>query len=209
MSGSHSAYEIYSDWIQCMAYMIYNTVQLCHDKLWKFREDMYLAIMKKYNHDEQIRLCEMTAWLTESLEENPHDVLGEVYMKSDMGSSAAGQFFTPFHLSEFVARIALKEDITNYDGHIIELNEPSCGGGGMIIAAAKVLQEAGINYQKKMKVVAQDLDWKGVYMTYVQLSLLGINAICVHGDTLKNPYDLRVTRREDIMLTPAAMGALK
>ena len=78
----------------------------------------------------------------------------------------------------------------------------------MIIAVAKVLHEEKIDWQKRMKVVAQDLDWKGVYMCYVQLSLLGINAVCVQGDTLKEPYVHGKTSRRHILFTPAAMGVL-
>jgi hypothetical protein len=90
----------------------------------------------------------------------------------------------------------------------LTINEPSCGGGGMIIAACKVLKDNGFNFQKRLRVVAQDLDWKGVYMTYLQLSLIGCNAIVVQGDTLCEPYDLSRTPRDRIMRTPMNMGAL-
>ena len=49
---------------------------------------------------------------------------------------------------------------------------PKCGSGGMVVATAQVLQKRGINYQKTLDVVCQDLDWLAVYMCYVQLSLL-------------------------------------
>lgn len=61
---------------------------------------------------------------------------------------------------------------------------------------------------KAMDVVAQDLDWKGVYMCYVQLSLLGISAICVQGDTLMNPYVKGKTERSHILITPMKAGML-
>lgn len=77
----------------------------------------------------------------------------------------------------------------------------------MIIAAAKVLKAKGVDYQRKMDVVAQDLDWKGVYMCYLQLSLLGIPAVCVQGDTLAEPY-IPGYPRERVMYTPAKMGVL-
>ena len=132
------------------------------------------------------------------------DVLGEIYMESGCGNKSTGQFFTPFHLSELCARL----DLTGADGsRMIELNEPSCGGGGMMIAAAKVLKVKGINYQKIMKVVAQDLDWKAVYMCYVQLSILGIDAVVVQGDTLSEP-DWRSRPPECIFRTPKNMGVL-
>ena len=75
----------------------------------------------------------------------------------------------------------------------------------MIIAAAKVLREKGVDYQKRLRVIAQDLDWKGVYMTYLQLSLLGIRAKVVQGDTLCSPYDQYRTPKNHIMETPAEM----
>lgn len=77
----------------------------------------------------------------------------------------------------------------------------------MIIAAAKVLKDRGINYQNVMKVVAQDLDWKAVYMCYTQLSLLGINAVVVQGNTLEEP-DWRTRPKECIFRTPKNMGLL-
>lgn len=74
----------------------------------------------------------------------------------------------------------------------------------MIIAAAKVLKEQGIDYQRIMKVTAQDLDWKGVYMTYVQLSLLGISATVIQGDTLA----AGAVSKEQILYTPKKKGML-
>lgn len=207
IAGKYSAYEVFTDWIRCMAMSISNSVTLIHDSVWKEREDIYMSTIQKYSSKERISFCEMTAWLAETLDDGPDDVLGDIYMKSGMGSKAAGQFFTPFHLSELCARLSINTDILKENG-VIELNEPSCGGGGMIIAVAKTLHDAGINYQKRLRVVAQDLDWKGVYMCYVQLSLLGISAICVQGDTLREPFDPARTERAHMLFTPAKMGVL-
>lgn len=208
ISGKYSAYEVFTDWIRCMALSISNNLSFFHGQIWQDREQAYIDTMRKYTLDERNMLCEMVAWLIETLDDGPDDVLGDIYMKSGMGSKAAGQFFTPFHLSELTARMALENTITSYDGRVIELSEPSCGGGGMILAAARVLHDAGIDFQRKMKVVAQDLDWKGVYMCYVQLSFLGIDAICVQGDTLRDPYVLGRTDPAHILYTPARMGVL-
>lgn len=77
----------------------------------------------------------------------------------------------------------------------------------MVIAACKALHEAGFDFQRKLDVVAQDLDWKGVYMTYLQLSLIGCHATVVQGDTLCDPYTSRYPP-ERTMRTPAKMGVL-
>ena len=211
MSGKYSGYEIFTDWIRCLALAIENSTHMIHNKEWKDREQLYIDTMRKYNPEEHEKFGELTACLVDALEEGPDDILGKVYMEAGMGSKIAGQFFTPFHLSVLCARIGLHEQIEDYKaGRLdkITVNEPSCGGGAMIIAAAKVLQEHEINYQKAMDVVAQDLDWKGVYMCYVQLSLLGISAICVQGDTLCDPYVEGKTKRSHIMRTPMKAGML-
>lgn len=209
MSGKYSAYEIFSDWIRCIAMSISNSTTFIHTKIWQEREQMYLDTMRKYTEKDRQRLFELTACLVDTLEDGPDDVLGKVYMESGMGSKAAGQFFTPFHVAELSARTALVDMIPSLKDEKtkLTLNEPTCGGGAMIIAAAKVLMDEGINYQKVMEVVAQDLDWKGVYMCYVQLSLLGISAICVQGDTLAEPYT-KDTDRSHILITPRKAGAL-
>ena len=132
------------------------------------------------------------------------DLLGEIYMESGCGNSSTGQFFTPFHLSEMVARINQDEYLKKRG----EMFEPSVGGGGMVIAVAKVMKDSGINYQRNLKVVAQDIDWLSVYMSYIQFSLLGINAIVVQGDSLSQPYIPRNYEKRRILKTPNAMGIL-
>lgn len=204
MAGKYNAYEIFMDWITCFAISISNSLGMIHDEVWNEREEHYLQIMKKYNEKERAKFGELVAMLIEELENDPRDVLGECFMSSGMGSDAGGQFFTPYHVSQLLANLDL-EEYTN--GEPVTLAEPSCGSGGSIIAAAMALKEKGINYQKTMKVVAQDLDWKCVHMCYVQCSLLGIDAICVQGDTLIKPYIKGYPRRQ-IMRTPANVGAL-
>ena len=211
MAGRYSAYEIFTDWIRCLALSIEQSTHLLRDERWESREREYIDTIKKYSDEEKTKIYKMTAYLIDTLEDGPDDVLGDVYMKSDMGSKAAGQFFTPFHLSVLTAKLGLMEQIQAYKtGKLekIEINEPACGGGAMILAAAKVLQESGVNYQEAMEVVAQDLDWKGVYMCYVQLSLLGISAICVQGDTLSSPYDPERTEKGHMLKTPRKAGLL-
>lgn len=205
LSGGYSSYEIFSDWIRLMAFSISNSLSPIHDKLWNDRESSYRETISKYKDRERGMLQECFSLLVETLEE-PSDVLGDVFMRSGMGSQSAGQFFTPFHLSVLTAQTGIDVEELKKTDDLIRMNEPSCGGGGMIIATAKVLKEAGIDYQSRMRVIAQDLDWKGVYMTYVQVSLLGIHAWCIQGDSLSDSV-LKVPR-EKVLYTPKAAGVL-
>lgn len=206
ISGRYSPYNVFTDWVELCALAIQNNCCLIRNKVWQDRERLYIDIARKYTEKEQETFIRMFIWLGDALTENLSDVLGEIFMEAGMGSKYTGQFFTPFHLSKLCARAVLDLDKLPEKGHL-KLNEPSSGGGGMVIAACKVLHEAGFDFQRRLDVVAQDLDWKGVYMTYLQLSLIGCRAIVAQGDTLADPYR-KGYPQERIMRTPAMMGAI-
>lgn len=205
LSGSYASYEVFSDFVKCAALSISNFTEINQGKIKEKREREYLEIMRKYTKEERKVFPELMNLLIDAMEENIEDVLGDVYMSGNMGNKHTGQFFTPFHISMLCARQRLPKIIEKP----LEVYEPSAGGGGMIIALVKVMVERGINPQRYLEVTAQDLDWKGVYMTYLQLSILGIKAIVVQGDTLAEPFtSLRDYPQERVFLTPARKGML-
>lgn len=201
MAGKYSAYEVFTDWIRMTAICISNATQPVHSRLWENREALYLDTARRYAPEEVESFCRMTGMLTKALEENMQDVLGLVYMKSGMGSAAAGQFFTPPHVQELLADLMIQR---RGDGRY-SIYEPSCGSGGMIIAAASTLKKQDESFQNRLYVVAQDIDLKGVYMTYIQLSLLGIKAVCIQGNSL-GKKDIWAIPKENKYYTPAWMG---
>jgi hypothetical protein len=210
MSGSQSSYSIFSDWIECFALSIANTCMMIHGSVWQEREKRYLQIINKYNKEERMQFAEMCELLTAAYEDGDNfrfgDILGEIYMESGSGNKHTGQFFTPYHVSLLTAQMSVSAD---YDGEKpIKINEPACGSGGMIVAAAEVLHRRGINFQRCMRVETQDLDWKAVYMCYVQLSLLGIDAVVIQGDTLTEPYTGGNYPQNKVFRTPCNMGML-
>ena len=208
LSGKYNPYQVFTDWIAMSALSISNSCQLIHNKIYQDREQKYIAIAKKYDAEELKVFGNMTGALALVLEENMSDVLGEIYMKAGCGSKATGQFFTPYHLSYVAAKLCYENQFSqNATNDEVEINEPSTGGGGKMIAICQVAKESGLDYQRKIHITAQDLDWNGVYMTYVQLSLLGAQAIVVQGDTLIDPYH-RGYDESRVFRTPAEMGAI-
>lgn len=197
MSGSKSPYNVFTDWIKCTALAIMQSVWFSED-----REQIYLDIIKDYNGRDFSDMC---AWLSETIECKMTDVLGNLFMQSGWGNKNTGQFFTPYTLSLATADLVMT-DLP--DNEYITLNEPSAGAGGMVIAAAEIVKNSGRNYQKCLRVVAQDLDWNAFYMCYIQLSLYGIDAKVVQGDTLLDkPFK---NFDSNVFLTPMFMlnGAL-
>ena len=203
ISGTYSPYQVFSDWVAMSAISIQNNCTIIRDDIWTGRERRYMDIANKYGKEEQIKFSCMFGMLIDAMGEEIRDWLGQIYMESGCGNKNTGQFFTPWHISLLVAEAGLEKEI----GRKIELNEPSSGGGGTILAAAAALKKRGVNYQNVLDVVAQDLDWLAVYMTYVQLSIAGINAYVLQGDTLQG-LKLKDFRKECIFKTPKKMGEI-
>ena len=204
LSGSRSSYEVFCDWVECSAITIQNSCRLSRDKLRTAREEQYLRTIRPYG--ENAGLFEgMLGLMTMGLADGPHDILGEVYVKVRLWDRKTVPLFTPFHINYMRAKMAVMDEDGNRE---ITLNEPSCEAGGMVIATARALMDKGVNYQRCLEVVAQDLDWIAVYMCYIQLSLLGISATVVQGDTLSNPYIPGQTAPECVFYTPRNMGVI-
>ena len=72
--------------------------------------------------------------------------------------------------------------------NLITLSEPCSGSGGMIIAYAETMKEKGYNYQHQSYVEAVDIDDICFKIAYIQLSLLGIPAKVIRGDSLAMRY---------------------
>lgn len=180
--GRRRTSQVFRDFCELSALSIRNSVDLNgRDE----REARYLEIAGTYSPDELNRFAEALAHLTEQLSDGLTDALGQLYMSLDLGNERLGQFFTPYDVSLLTARLVadeMTEKLKTTD--FVTVHEPASGSGGMIIALADVLQQAGVNYQQSMIVTAVDLDITAVHMSYIQLALLYIPAVIHHGNTL-------------------------
>ena len=96
-----------------------------------------------------------------------------------------GQFFTPQHISEFMGKIAAIDVGRTIDEYgYCSVLEPASGSGTMVLGFAQAMKEQGYNYQKQLLAQAVDIDIRCVHMTYLQLSLYGIPAVVIHGNSL-------------------------
>lgn len=148
-------------------------------------EQKYLKTINKYTKGQTEEFSKLLALLVMGLEEKYQDFLGQVYMQLNLGNSVKGQFFTPYHLSQFMSEINfinIEEKLEAQD--FITLSDPCCGSSGMIIAFAETMKNKGYNYQRQLFVEVIDIDEICFMMSYVQLSLLGIPARVMLGDSL-------------------------
>lgn len=208
LAGELSPYQIFCDWVNLQAISIQNACLWVKDYAYIKRECTFKTIAEKYTSNEFEVLSKMHFALSDILSEETRDVLGDIYMKAECGNKSTGQFFTPYYISYLTARTTYLDQIKKIsDRGQIKIMEPSSGTGGMIIAVAQLMRECKIDYRKRIKAVAQDLDWNCVYMTYVQLSLLGIKAVVAQGDSIEEPYR-RGYPQTRIFKTPAEIGVI-
>ena len=181
----YSAWQVFEDFLAMSAISISNAVDWVNREK---RENQYLSIVKRYAKEELNMFPKMFAFLVELLEshaEHPHDILGSIFHELELHNKYKGQFFTPQHICDFMGMVAISENNLDINKRgFISLCEPCAGSGAMILGFAKAMKKSGYNFQQHMVVTATDIDPKCVFMTYLQLSLYGIPAVVVHGDTI-------------------------
>ncbi len=183
----NSRWDRWNDMVTLFAIEISNAVDSTHRDE---RNERYAAVAKKYKPEEFERFAALFAEIVEEFERNPfQDFLGAMYMELEMGSSQNGQFFTPYNVCEMMAETAIDDEVLSKveDHGWISVNDPTCGGGATLIAAAGSLYKRGINYQEKVLFIGQDLDQTVAMMCYIQLSLLGCAGYVHVGNTLSAP----------------------
>ena len=178
-----SPVEVFSDFVRMSACAL-----ACQT-----REEEYLEVAKKYDSDELKEFSKALAWFVNESEGKPFsDLLGGYY--EDIASKSArdtrGEFFTPEHISEFMARLCINVEKVIEDNMPVRIYEPTCGSGGIILQSAKQLAPPFTGKEKSyvdlLRFTAQDISPLACDMTYLNTTLWGIPTRVVLGNTLTN-----------------------
>jgi type I restriction-modification system DNA methylase subunit len=187
ISRSHDTHQVFNDWLEISAISVSNRLDFRQE-----RENRYLELINSYEKNYQSLLSQMFAHLVEALEEKaqahqPEDILGRIFHKLELHNRYKGQFFTPQHVSDVMATItctpeSLKKNIA-HKGYV-RVSDPACGSGVMLTSMCKAMTKEGFNYCTQLLATGTDIDLKCVHMAYLQMSLYGVPAVIVHGDSL-------------------------
>lgn len=185
----YSKWQVWNDFLSLSAISMANVVPVPEKKE---RENKYRSIINSYRKEEQEIFPKMLGLVVLALEENAEqDFLGSMYHRLELYQKQKGQFFTPYHICKFMSELQFagdgKENQLEEKGYI-SINDPACGAGAMLIAFANAAKKHGINYQKQVLFVAQDIDRTAAMMCYIQLSILGCPAVVAIGDSLAMPF---------------------
>ena len=190
LTTRHRAWDVWRDFVVMFACSLSNPVDKSH---YDEREKRYLKIINKYSKEEQQLFPELAAHTVMALEENPEqDFLGGIFMELNLGNGKNGQFFTPYHICNLMAKIAVDDVSKEIDEKgYVTIHDPCCGAGATLIAGVhevrRQLEKKNLNYQNHVLVVAQDIDEVVALMCYIHLSLLGVAAYIKVGDVFCNP----------------------
>ena len=142
-----------------------------------------------YHDEEWVCFGKMFDLTMKALERNSdQDFLGALYMKLGLSNHSRGEEFTPYGVCRVLASAAIKdiEERVQENGWT-SVSDPACGAGAILIAYANECSRRGIDFQKHVLFIGQDVSWTGAGMCFVQLSLLGCGGYVIVGNTLAKP----------------------
>ena len=164
-------YELYRKWLEAM---------------WAFMAAVrdpqgFKQCLDRYSRDEGEEFGRLLGLYVDATEAEPfRDILGEVFMRLDVKSVAAGQYFTPACIAEAMARMSFNRE--EFERLVREKDEvtvcdPCVGSGVMLLAFAKVVhQEFGRWGTNRLRLYGTDIDQRCVHMCRIQLRMNGLDA---------------------------------
>lgn len=203
LSYRHSTWKIWVDFVDLTAISLSNTREI-RDDIRIAREKKHKELFDSYDAEEQALFVEMLTCLMEEYVENTaQDFLGSLYMELDFGNDCKGQFFTPWHIAELMARMNISKDMDSelVEKGYISVCDSTCGSGVMLIAFASVYKSFTEDYADKVLFAGQDLDPVVAKMCYIQLCLIGAAGYVKIGNVFTEPITT-CDIGEDVWFTP-------
>jgi hypothetical protein len=168
LSHRHSLWRAFSSFIELSALTLSNAFDLYHQPK---REARYLQTAQGYSREELCQLASLLAMTTLALDLGFADVLGKLFTRLELYNVQAGQAYTPYPVAQAMARISFHDaQEVLKERSFLRVCEPCVGAGVLVIALAEAMQEAGVNYQQAMHVIATDIDLHAVHMASISSS---------------------------------------
>jgi type I restriction-modification system DNA methylase subunit len=170
--GHMHSYDLFRAWLEAA----WAFLDAFHDR------EGFRKTLDHYTFEQGKEFGRMLEIYTQAVEEDPfQDILGETFMRLDVNSVRAGQFFTPMNIAEMMAKMqfdkAAFETCIQEKGYVT-VCDPAVGSGVMLLAFAKVVHaELGRPALSKIRFYGTDIDLRCVLMCRIQLRMNGLDAV--------------------------------
>ena len=146
-----------------------------------------------------------------SVEDLPfRDILGTLFMRLDLKSVQAGQYFTPFCIAQMMAKMTFdREEFLRLvkERGSVSVCDPAAGSGVMLLAFAKAVHDSlGRDGTDRLRLYGMDIDIRCVSMCRIQLRMNGLDgfgrmaALVAHAEALD---DVNAAQDTEAELIPA------
>lgn len=183
-SVRHDRWRTFNDFLEMAFCTLAQRNGFCTKEDAETLEARYMVAIEPYKeHDARFEFAKMLGMVQLNIKDQ--DFLGYAAGALELLNEHMGQFFTPYEVSKLIAQMNLGGigEQLGQRGYFT-LAEPACGAGGMVLAAADVVEGMGHDVATSMLVHATDLSEHAFKMAYVQLSMRGVAARVVRGNTL-------------------------
>jgi len=211
--GRIRASQVYRDFIAYCALRLSIPIDPVHREE---RVKILGNLLESYREPEQAAFVQTLSQLLKVIEKNVSmgsydDVLSRAFYEVNAHNKALKQEFTPDDIASLMARITGGSiEVLPKEGYFT-LTDPTCGSGNLLLAMAETLASKGFNPTEELVVQAVDLDICCAHMAYIHLSLYGIPAVVIRGNTITlEEYDRWYTpaylRRKWVWRAPMPFG---
>ena len=140
----------------------------------------FKATLDRYTYAQGQELGRLFSLYLVAVEELPfRDILGTLFMRLDIKSVAAGQFFSPYPIAEMMARMQFDRDsflAAVRERGTVSVCDPAVGSGVMLLAFAKVVHDSlGREGTDRLRLYGNDIDTSCVNMCRIQLRMNGLD----------------------------------
>lgn len=177
--------EVFRDFCEMAYCAIAKTTAPTRERAEALEADYMRAVKRYRNPDDVRKMPELLALAATALQAGGCDFLGEIAGEIGALDAGLGQFFTPYEISRLNAELILSDAPAMIERQkFLTLQEPAAGAGGMVIAAADVLESKGIDPARHVWFDATELNGPTYQMCFIQTSLRGLSGMVRHGNTL-------------------------
>jgi len=178
-------YELYRKWLEAV---------------WAFLEAVthpadYRTKLDAYTFAQGREFGRLLNLYIETAEALPfHDILGSLFMRLDVKSASAGQYFTPFEIAVMMAKLQFDkahfQERAAAQGYVT-VCDPAVGSGVISLSLPHVVfNELGPEGLRQVRFYGCDIDLRCVLMCRIQLRINGLDGIggfIRHAFTPANP----------------------